>query len=55
MLLVFLQLHATPRPQHLSLCTHKKMEEENQWNGIENNIDDPEELQVIYRTLDSYQ
>ncbi|KAK4241135.1 hypothetical protein C8A03DRAFT_30740 [Achaetomium macrosporum] len=31
------------------------MEEETQWNGIENGIDDPEELQVIYRTLDSYQ
>ncbi|KAL2131330.1 hypothetical protein VTI74DRAFT_5254 [Chaetomium olivicolor] len=31
------------------------MEEEAQWKGIENGIDDPEELQVIYRTLDSYQ
>ncbi|SPQ21277.1 b5b06d9e-6abb-46c8-8ebc-5c8a4824b879 [Thermothielavioides terrestris] len=31
------------------------MEEESQWSGIENGIDDPEELQVIYRTLDSYQ
>ncbi|KAK4148246.1 N2227-like protein-domain-containing protein [Dichotomopilus funicola] len=31
------------------------MEEDTPWNGIENGIDDPEELQVIYRTLDSYQ
>jgi hypothetical protein len=32
-----------------------EMEEETPWTGIENGIDDPEELQVIYRTLDSYQ
>lgn len=32
-----------------------RMEEDTQWNGLENGIDDPEELQVIYRTLDSYQ
>jgi len=25
------------------------------WDGIENTIEDPEELHVIYRTLDSYQ
>lgn len=31
------------------------MEEDTPWNGIENGIDDPEELSVIYRTLDSYQ
>ncbi|KAK4127443.1 N2227-domain-containing protein [Parathielavia appendiculata] len=31
------------------------MEEETPWSGIENGIDDPEELQVIYRALDSYQ
>ncbi|KAJ4302100.1 hypothetical protein N0V88_002236 [Collariella sp. IMI 366227] len=31
------------------------MEEDTQWKGIENRIDDPEELQVLYRTLDSYQ
>ena len=31
------------------------MEEHMPWPGIEDSIDDPEELQVIYRTLDSYQ
>ncbi|KAK4044857.1 N2227-like protein-domain-containing protein [Parachaetomium inaequale] len=31
------------------------MEEDMLWDGLENGIDDPEELQVIYRTLDSYQ
>lgn len=31
------------------------MEGDAQWHGIENEINDPEELQVIYRTLDSYQ
>ncbi|KAK4114889.1 N2227-domain-containing protein [Canariomyces notabilis] len=31
------------------------MAEETEWAGIENGIDDPEELQVIYRTLDSFQ
>jgi hypothetical protein len=31
------------------------MEEDRPWDGLENGIDDPEELQVIYRTLDSYQ
>jgi len=31
------------------------MDEDTQWGGLENGIDDPEELQVIYRTLDSYQ
>lgn len=35
--------------------TTPEMEEDTQWRGIENDIDDPEELQVIYRTLDSYQ
>ncbi len=32
-----------------------KMAEDTAWDGIENTIEDPEELQVIYRTLDSYQ
>ena len=36
-------------------ATKGKMEEDTQWHGIENGINDPEELQVIYRTLDSYQ
>lgn len=31
------------------------MDSDSAWNGIENGIEDPEELQVIYRTLDSYQ
>ncbi|KAL2162818.1 hypothetical protein VTH06DRAFT_6654 [Thermothelomyces fergusii] len=31
------------------------MEDDTEWSGIENDINDPEELQVIYRTLDSYQ
>jgi carnosine N-methyltransferase len=31
------------------------MEEESAWAGLENGIEDQEELQVIYRTLDSYQ
>ncbi|KAK3905925.1 hypothetical protein C8A05DRAFT_30225 [Staphylotrichum tortipilum] len=31
------------------------MAEDTPWEGIENTIEDPEELQVIYRTLDSYQ
>ncbi|KAL2268524.1 hypothetical protein VTJ83DRAFT_3370 [Remersonia thermophila] len=31
------------------------MDEESAWNGLENGIEDQEELQVIYRTLDSYQ
>lgn len=31
------------------------IEPDTPWNGLENEIDDPEELHVIYRTLDSYQ
>jgi hypothetical protein len=42
-----------PRPHHPQI--EAEMEEDTPWNGIENGIDDPEELSVIYRTLDSYQ
>ncbi|KAL2256251.1 hypothetical protein VTK26DRAFT_1927 [Humicola hyalothermophila] len=31
------------------------MDPDAQWKGVENEIDDPEELGVIYRSLDSYQ
>ncbi|KAL1841937.1 hypothetical protein VTJ49DRAFT_6328 [Mycothermus thermophilus] len=31
------------------------MDEESAWSGLENGIEDQEELHVIYRTLDSYQ
>jgi len=30
------------------------MRDETQWNGVENAIEDPEELRVILTALDSY-
>ena len=30
------------------------MPEETQWDGIENTIEDPEEIRVIFAALDSY-
>jgi hypothetical protein len=63
-----LTLTLSPSNAHGSICLpstqsrnrdrnriRNTMDEDTPWEGLENGIDDPEELQVIYRTLDSFQ